>query len=161
MSIRRLRFHVRRTAIVTAIIAAIVAACGFGGYVSARTTNGQPMVCPRGDVCKVVITDIGNGLGAPWEIRDYLGNPMAWADIFQLGSTNPVCSASIKTATTGYDQCQAALGGPPFNATGGYPVLGLWDGKKWQILTAQKIQQLNRLIRMMPALYRLLPKRRA
>jgi hypothetical protein len=158
MSIRRLRFHIRRTVIVTFAIAAITAACGFGGYVSAKTS--QPQTCPHGDTCTVIITDIGHGLGAPFEVRDYLKNPMAWVDIFQLGSTNPVCAASIKTATTGYDQCMAALGGPPFNATGGHPILALWDGKKWQILTPAKIQGLNRLLQMMPALSRLLQRKR-
>ena len=134
-----------RTAI--RILAIIILACLFIaiGYVSAKgQAKRQQPICPTGDVCRLIVTDIGNGLGAPLEVRDYLGNPMAWVDIFQLGSTNPVCAASILTKTTGYDQRQECIGGPPFNATGGYPVVSLWDGKAWQILTPRDIAWIHK-----------------
>lgn len=114
-------------------------------FVPAKVTSSiQPMTCPRGDICRVTITDIGNGLGDALSVRDYLHNPMAGVNIFWMYSTNPFCSLAIKTATTGYAQCVAALGGPPFDATGGHPVVSLWDGKRWQTITAQDIIRMHR-----------------
>ena len=80
-------------------------------------------------------------MGALLLIEDNEGHPpglnavMFWVDGFQAGSVNPVCA----DATSPYLAREACLGGPPFNATGGHPVLALWDGTRWQVLTPADI----------------------
>ena len=112
--------------------------------------------CPPGTNClpnPVLITDNAPGMGAPFLIEDNEGLPpgqnavMFWVDGFQAGSVNPVCAAAVSP----YLAREACLGGPPFDATGGHPVVSLWDGRRWQTLTAGDITWLHRAERLRPS----------
>ena len=140
----------RRALAVTIALAAMGAIAAFGAI--AATASAAP-ACPAATQCltKVLITDGAPGLTAPFYVEDNEGQPpghnapMFWVDGFQAGSVNPVCAA----ATAPYAACQAALGGPPFNASGGHPVLGLClrmgtaGCAQWAVLTPADIALLN------------------
>ena len=121
---------------------------------TAKASTSLP--CPAGTNClpnPVLITNNAPGMGAPLLIEDNEGLPpgqnavMFWVDGFQAGSVNPVCAAAVSP----YLAREACLGGPPFDATGGHPVVSLWDGRRWQTLTAGDITWLHRAERLRPS----------
>ena len=118
-------------------VAAAVTLIAAGGQAPTRAAGSS---CPAPTcLTQVLITDGAPDMGAPFLIEDNEGKPpgqnavMAWVDGFQLGSVNPVCTI----ATAPYLAREACLGGPPFDATGGHPVLALSpdNGRSWVMLT--------------------------
>lgn len=138
----------RRVMIAFAAAGITVAALA-GGTAS---TNAATPRCPAAAcLTTVLVTDGARGMGAPFLIEDNEKHPpgqnavMFWVDGFQVGSVNPVCA----DATYPYLARQACLGGPPFYATGGHPVISLSpdNGKTWVTLTVRDIRFLHYLER--------------
>jgi hypothetical protein len=149
----RARVTLAAVAATALLAAALSAVTAFTVPVTAAPATGA---CPAGYTCvavPMIITDHARGMGAPFMIEDNEGRPpgqnapMFWVDGFQVGSVNPVCA----DATVPFLARRACLGGPPFNATGGHPVVSLWDGRQWQVLTARDIAWLHGAEKRRPA----------
>lgn len=138
----------RRAIVILAGLLVMAAAIAAGVCLAAPPPAvAGTQACPAGATCLPVllITNGAQGMGAPFLIEDNEGRPpgqnaaMFWIDGFQAGSVNPVCAAAVSP----YLAREACLGGPPFDATGGHPVLALWDGTRWQVLTARDIRWIH------------------
>jgi hypothetical protein len=122
-------------------IAGAIVGSGLGGWAGASATPAAATSCATTGqttcLTDVIITDHvpAPGYGAPFTIEDNQGfppghnAPMFWVDMFQVGSVNPVCSNSVVKPWPRV----ACLGGPPFDAAGGHPVVSLSpdNGRTW------------------------------